>query len=321
MSPSFTHLHFPKHPFFYSTISLRPGRSGFLSTKTTSSHFRSKSSSESQHLNMSDFPPEDTPPEASDPSTPAKIPPSAPVLVRFYHPTTQAADSEGRTLQSILDYNDNALEIDHSYIQTLFPLPERSPFQPRARLINHNTFLYFRSDPLLRRELRRAFHRMLTFYGLEPAERRQWVGRESIIPEEPGTSTTQPYEIMLSLQDTRKFYPWASRPTHNHLRMTRIIRSLRILGCQVEAEAFFRVLRRIAVGMGKLDSSTLGFWTRAARRPLNVEPAAEMKDDGGTQGDEWLRGLDDLVGDELENKKLLWKQEGELSEREPWFAD
>lgn len=56
--------------------------------------------------------------------------------------------------------------------------------------------------------------------------------------------------------------------------MTRIIRSLRILGLSQEAEAFYQVIIRAEV----VGPTSRMYWTRAATRPLNMAPSDEDTD-------------------------------------------
>ena len=75
---------------------------------------------------------------------------------------------------------------------------------------------------------------------------------------------------------------WVTHFDHNHLRITRIIRCLRILGLEKEAEAFFQALGiMFEEGGGKISKRSFMFWTRAARRPLWLAP--EDEDDGGVR--------------------------------------
>jgi hypothetical protein len=51
-------------------------------------------------------------------------PPSPMTLVSFYDGS--GPDGNGRTLEEILQWDAEKLERSHDYIQTLFPLPEKS---------------------------------------------------------------------------------------------------------------------------------------------------------------------------------------------------
>ena len=86
-------------------------------------------------------------------------------LVRFYDPEVRAKDPKGRTVDSILAWDDDRLETAHDYIQILFPLPEYSPYNSWAPAVDRTTFNAFRQRKALRDNLTRSFERMLDFYG------------------------------------------------------------------------------------------------------------------------------------------------------------
>lgn len=187
-------------------------------------------------------------------------PPRIPRLVRFYDPINPVTDSSGRTLSSILAWDDSDLELCHDYIQNLFPLPERSLFNPSAPIINQETFEAFRSRPELRARLKESFVRILKFYGFKLS------------------STNTALEVKLASNFGQASRNWVTRFNHNHLRITRIIRSLRVLGLEDEARAFFSTLQKVHAA-SNISSKSLMFWTRAAERPLYIAPDDE-EDDG-----------------------------------------
>lgn len=69
---------------------------------------------------------------------------------------------------------------------------------------------------------------------------------------------------------------WVTPFNHNHLRITRILRCLRVLGLEQHAAAFFVALEKVCkenVGtMGPISERSLDFWTKAATRPLYMAP-------------------------------------------------
>lgn len=86
------------------------------------------------------------------------------ILVAFFQGTGR--DINSHTLDDMLEWSNSLLERKHDYIQTLFPLPEASLFNSTAsNLINGDVFRAFRASPDLQNNLRRAFRRMLSFYG------------------------------------------------------------------------------------------------------------------------------------------------------------
>jgi hypothetical protein len=163
-------------------------------------------------------------------------------VVSFY---AGGRDVEGRTLDEILAWDDERLEAVHDYIQWLFPTRQPSGVNPHAPLVGDATIEAFARDESLRARLRRAFERMLGFYGLRASD-----GRMEIDPE----------------RFASRARVWLHPGNHNHLRLTRIMDSLATLGLREEALA----LRRCLIddvsggpGAGRVLPRTIEFWTRA----------------------------------------------------------
>jgi len=131
-------------------------------------------------------------------------------LLGFYR--GQATDIKGRTLDEVLAWFDDELEEVHDCIQWLFPLPEPSQYNPDAPLLTHVEISAFRSEPVLQANLRRSFERILRFLGLSLAEGK--------VVEGPNF-------------EGRQAEVWAF-PNHNWLRITRVLRSLRLLRLEPE---------------------------------------------------------------------------------------
>jgi hypothetical protein len=79
---------------------------------------------------------------------------------------------------------------------------------------------------------------------------------------------------------------WLKTSDHNHLRLTRIIRSLRVLGLEVLAQAFYEELMT-GENRNKVGKRSRMFWKRAATRELWLAPS---DDDVQAEGVKWLRG-------------------------------
>jgi hypothetical protein len=164
-------------------------------------------------------------------------------LIEFYRGTGK--DSEGRRLDAILAWDDGRLEEVHDFIQWLFPLPEPSRFNPDAPLLTAEDIAAFRQDPALRKNLRRSFERILSFLGLA-----ETAGGEVI--EGPNMAARAP--------DVWHY------PNHNWLRITRILRSLYLLGLEAEVRALYR---RLADFHGRhrfpIGDVTFRYWSCAIR--------------------------------------------------------
>ncbi|EME84152.1 uncharacterized protein MYCFIDRAFT_195285 [Pseudocercospora fijiensis CIRAD86] len=192
---------------------------------------------------------------------------TTPSIVRFYGPE-KAKDSEGRTLDNILQFNDRALEYHHDYIQVLFPLPERSPINPHAPIITKAVRDAFAQDEDLREQLFTAFKRMADFYAFDL------------------TGTKDVPKISPKADNFKKLASnsWLTSMDHNHLRITRIIRCLRVLGLEPVARGFYEALKKYEEG--RVSRRSLMYWQRAAERPLHLPPDESNDDAAGVA---WLR--------------------------------
>src|SRR5262245_52979525 len=88
-------------------------------------------------------------------------------------------DTEGRTLDEILAWDDDRREAVHDYIQWVFPTRQPSGVNPDAPLVTEATVRAFACDEALPARLKRAFGRMLGFYGLRASVGRVEIDRET----------------------------------------------------------------------------------------------------------------------------------------------
>ena len=110
----------------------------------------------------------------------------------------------------------------HDYIQWLFPLSVRSAAQPDAPVLTRTELEAIKADPRVEATLRRAAERMLHFYS-----RTNW---------------------------------WLTGHDHNHLRITRIIRSLKLLVGPEAAERFYQAILTLHEAAGApVNSRSLQF--------------------------------------------------------------
>ena len=163
-------------------------------------------------------------------------------ILEFY---SGGQDHEGRTLDEILGWNDDRLEMVHDYIQWVFPSSQRSAVNPFAPLVTDETVRAFDRDPALRGRLEHAFDRMLRFYGLRMRDERVGI-------DEPAFSS--------------RSRVWLTPGNHNHLRLTRIMQCLSTLGLRANALALQRCLIDevcAGPGRGRVSARTIEFWRRA----------------------------------------------------------
>lgn len=162
-------------------------------------------------------------------------------LIDFYY--GDATDSEGRSLDEILGWDYIKLELVHDFVQWLFPLPEASQFNDDAPILTSHEIDAFRRDPQLRERLLQSFEKMLGFYGFMLVREPEFRIEES------------------DLFEHRRHVLYGGF-NHNHLRITRILRSLTILGLPAAARAFLE--RLIASDRdGTLPSESLKYWQKS----------------------------------------------------------
>lgn len=146
-------------------------------------------------------------------------------IVAFYG--GEQPDASGRHLATIQRWSDSRLEAVHDYIQWLFPLPERSAYNRDAPLLTAADIQAFRESAALQGRLLDSLRRMLAFYGLVLDEQGD-APRISPAPDFP----PQPHD-------------WLSPGNHNLLRLTRILRSLALLGLPGHARALLTCLEGV----------------------------------------------------------------------------
>ena len=161
-------------------------------------------------------------------------------LIAFYSGTGK--DAAGRRLEDVWRFSHEELEENHDYIQWLFPLKERSAFNPRAPILDAATVDRFRSDAVLKGNLERSLGVMLDFYGLQIVGDR--IVRSAAFGERSGN--------------------WLTPFNHNFLRLTRILKSLSLLGLGVRARQLFACLEEIYSGYSSvIGERTMSFWRKA----------------------------------------------------------
>ena len=141
------------------------------------------------------------------------------------------------------------MESVHDYIQWLFPLPERSGFNVSAPVLTREDIQEFRTRTDLQETLRVSFLRMMNFYGFESQS-----GEQITITRAPNFEA--------------KAKGWLSSSNHNHLRITRILRCLTVLGLEAEAKDFFGCLAEVYKDeqnkpLPAISEETMEYWREA----------------------------------------------------------
>lgn len=162
-------------------------------------------------------------------------------IIKFY--LGERADSKAPSLAVILSWDKSLLEDNHDYIQWLFPLPEPSLFNPSAPLLTDEDIRRFNSDVNLREKLIQSFRLMLDFYGFAFADNK-------IVPS----------PFLQERSDN-----WLHPGNHNMMRITRILRSLTLLGCRDQAREFLRALVNTHSKSPAMPLETWAYWNDALR--------------------------------------------------------
>jgi hypothetical protein len=151
-------------------------------------------------------------------------------------------------LSDIYEFDIYELESHHDYIQWLFPLPEPSGANESAPLLSRDDIAAFASDGSLKKALLRSLQLMLQFYGLALAVRGDNV------------------EIVRGPDFDERSRRWLTEGNHNFLRISRILRSLSLLGFRAHALAFLKCLEDIYCDEARtIGGTTMGYWRRAVK--------------------------------------------------------
>ena len=142
-------------------------------------------------------------------------------LVDFLNET--GPDHQGRYLRDIWDFDDKAIEQTHDFIQWIFPLTEKSMSVPGVPILSADDVEAIRASEVARANLEKSAEWYLGF-----------------------------------LQQNDH---WIKAYDHNHLRITRAIKSLRLLVSQETAEAFLNSVFRITGDrIENVGQDAIGFW-------------------------------------------------------------
>lgn len=149
-------------------------------------------------------------------------------LLAFYLGNT---DDQGRFLNEILEWDDRKLESVHNYIQWVFPTVDKSYFNLKAPTLDEETIEIWKQCFALQKKLLQSVCRYLEF--LE-----------------------------------RNFHIWVCPMDHNHLRITRMLKCMMVLGLEDQAKSIFNWLEDVAM-QSDIDSHSLEYWREAIEVPTH----------------------------------------------------
>ena len=135
-------------------------------------------------------------------------------------------DYRGRILAMILQQTDHQAETTHDYIQWLFPIDEPSRSVIGAPVLNELDIEDIRHSELAQQNLVKSASWFRGFL--------------------------------------ERNVHWLTKYDHNHLRITRVIKSLRLLASDEAADSFRdKVLALAGDNLNLVDQKARGFWTNA----------------------------------------------------------
>jgi hypothetical protein len=159
-------------------------------------------------------------------------------------------------------WTDEAWEMNHDFIQWLFPLKTPSNFNPDAPLLTDEDIAMFKSNNLLQQNVRQSFRRFLRFLGLNPGI---YIAKGWVEGDEAGVaipSYNPGYQIHKAANFESRKWIWENI-NHNWLRITRVIASLKLLGFDGEATSFFNCLG-VLYNEGYGSPESFAYWQKAA---------------------------------------------------------
>ena len=145
-------------------------------------------------------------------------------LVNFLNET--GPDHQGRYLRDIWDFDDKAIEQTHDFIQWMFPLTEKSMSVPGVPTLSAADVEAIRASEVARANLEKSAQWYLGFLQRND----HWI---------------KPYD-------------------HNHLRITRVINSLRLLLGDRQADDFrSELISSLETNLDKIGIKAREFWSIA----------------------------------------------------------
>ena len=145
-------------------------------------------------------------------------------------------NSNNVALEEILAMDDYELEKSHHIIQWIFPLHETSKHSNDAPVLTQEDIDALNDSILAKKNMEKVLQRFVEFFGIMP-------------------------------KDTQKISKWCNNYNHNLLRVTRIIRSLRLFDMNKLAKWFYDEVVEIAQDR-RISPVTLEYWRRSLEEPV-----------------------------------------------------
>lgn len=154
----------------------------------------------------------------------------------------EGKDNNGRIIDTIWAFSDKELEKVHDYIQWIFPLKEKSSFNPNCVTLTNEMIQYIQTSEVIQKNLVLSFQRMCNFYGMAYILK---------------TNDIQIIKTQKEIKQT-----WLNPFNHNFKRISRIIGSLVLCGRSDLAEIFYKKMEFITFELFYCNSHRK-YWKKA----------------------------------------------------------
>lgn len=165
-------------------------------------------------------------------------------IVEFYR--GERGNNNGIMIDEIMTWTDGQLEMDHDYIQWIFPSNEPSMLNGDAPVMTREQSEVFQADPELQEKVKQAFIKFLGFL------------RFQLVQDDD--------QVVIEAAEESPW--WTRRFNHTMLRVTRMIKSLRLTGLEKYALAFWEAVQPFKP---VLSENTWNYWHDAALADLWAE--------------------------------------------------
>lgn len=165
-------------------------------------------------------------------------------LMKFFR--NEEPNSEGCKLEDILQYSFSKMECQHNFIQWIFPTKERSQYNSTAPLIIDSFKNEFQDDPLAKRYFCESCQLYLNHIGFSCVR---------------GDIVCSPNPFI--------FY---QLPSHNLLRITRVLNSLNQIGnTECSGKLYKALITEVERHPLKVNQTTVDFWKMTQSEEFNCE--------------------------------------------------
>jgi len=132
-------------------------------------------------------------------------------------------DSAKLLIYDILDFDENQIEYNHNFIQWIFPTKEKSQVNDKAPQISEKFEKLFLNNETVQENFCKSCKMFLNFIGFD-------------------CSCNKGDNVITNIKNKKKYY---DLPSHNFLRITRVLNSLRQIGNGSCSKKLFAELEKI----------------------------------------------------------------------------